>query len=149
MELQPGIPQGKSSYGSTVREASRQASSTAFSSEPVEGRASAVRCTEAFNPIDSSVQNVGQNDFKKFPRAKYAKLAKAPPMPLLFTNLILASFAVFARDTVPSDLPFIPKFQITLASFFKGISTLSNQGRCAKHYTKRELARGGRTGRAL
>ena len=32
------------------------------------------------------------------------------------STFLRACFAVFARDTVPSDLPFMPKFQISLAS---------------------------------
>jgi len=58
---------------------------------------------------------VSQNEFRKIYRAKHAKLAKAPPMLPFLSNSTLAFFAFFARDIVLSDLPFIPKFQISLA----------------------------------
>src|SRR3989304_6892406 len=65
-------------------------------------------------------------------RAKHAKLAKKEPLSfrpkgeIFFRSLAfarddgprsvtLASFALFARDIVLSDLLFIPKFQISLA----------------------------------
>jgi hypothetical protein len=49
--------------------------------------------------LDLSFSNVRQFHFKKFSRAKHAKLAKAPPMSPFLLNFTLAPFAFFARDT--------------------------------------------------
>jgi hypothetical protein len=67
--------------------------------------------------VDSSFSNVKQNRFKKFPRAKYAKLAKAPPMPPFLLDFTLAPFAFFARDTDFFRSGVDAEISVCLASF--------------------------------
>jgi hypothetical protein len=71
---------------------------------------------------------------KKFSPAKRAKLAKAPtPTPIILLNLYLGVpfgvaqdmlCALFARDTVLSNVPFIPGFQTSLARVLSAVKNL-------------------------
>ena len=89
--------------------------------------------------IDTNQVIIKQNEFKKNSRAKHAKLAKASPTPPFLSNYILASLAVFARDTIFSSLLVVGKIQICLARFVKEYFRTAANDLCGSKADLREL----------
>jgi hypothetical protein len=72
-----------------------------------------VRRRRKFCVLDSYLGNVGQNNCKKFPRAKHAKLAKAPPIPLLIIKSYLGVLCALCAKHNPICFSLYPEITNT------------------------------------